>query len=170
MNEITDYRRELGLTQLQLAAKLDIRPSEIARWETDINNISLSGFISLCGLFAIKPFELLPPSYNCQKNIPIFYYRENFFDCNIFKTFCGYTDFSLSRYSNLPLIAFSVQDESLSPRILHGDTVIVLADGKPFSDGVGVLVTQIGSVKIGVISDYPHCTPIGKIVQVRCKF
>ena len=68
---ITEYRRKAGLTQAQLAEKLDISRQSIQKWESGVCNPELDNLIRLCSIFEVTLDDLVGTGVE-TKNTPIF--------------------------------------------------------------------------------------------------
>lgn len=47
MNKIKEYRKSNGITQIELAKKLNVKQSTIANWETEYRNPSIKQAIEI---------------------------------------------------------------------------------------------------------------------------
>lgn len=56
---IRAYRKELGMTQVQLADKLNVAQSTIARWESGEDRPAYELLCDICKLLNTNPNELL---------------------------------------------------------------------------------------------------------------
>ena len=56
---ISDLRREKGMTQKELARKLDVSDRAVSKWERGINLPDAGLFEPLCGILEISVSELL---------------------------------------------------------------------------------------------------------------
>jgi transcriptional regulator with XRE-family HTH domain len=61
MNRIREYRRELGLTQAQIAEKLKIRASAVSQWETEVRSPKVINLKRLAEIFGCTVDDLLKP-------------------------------------------------------------------------------------------------------------
>jgi transcriptional regulator with XRE-family HTH domain len=67
--KISDYRKALGLTQDQLAEKMNVSPQAVSKWENDISCPDISLLPKLAALFGITVDELL--SVETKKEIEL---------------------------------------------------------------------------------------------------
>lgn len=56
---IAARRKELGLTQKQLAAQLNVSDRAVSKWETGASDPSTTNLIALAKLFGVAPEDLL---------------------------------------------------------------------------------------------------------------
>ena len=58
-NRIRKYRKEIGMTQQQLAERLHVTKSRIANWEQGINRPDADILSDICRTLRVSPSELL---------------------------------------------------------------------------------------------------------------
>ena len=58
---LKDLRAEFGISQAQLAKRLNIAAITISRWETGFSEPSIQQILDLCDYFQISTDELLKP-------------------------------------------------------------------------------------------------------------
>ena len=63
-NRISKYRREKGLTQEELAAKLGVSSQAVSKWENDASCPDISLLPQLCRTLGISTDELLTGNNN----------------------------------------------------------------------------------------------------------
>lgn len=56
---IRKYRRQLGLTQEQLAEAMNVTVGAVSKWETELNTPDLAAIVQLAGLFGVSVDALL---------------------------------------------------------------------------------------------------------------
>jgi len=57
--KITELRERAGMTQAQLADKLDVDVSTVCKWETGVNTPRVDGILKLADMFRCSTDELL---------------------------------------------------------------------------------------------------------------
>lgn len=62
------FRNKIGLTQEQLAEKINLQPSTLSYIENGKNNISYMKLALLCQALEIEPYQLFVFDYREQKN------------------------------------------------------------------------------------------------------
>jgi transcriptional regulator with XRE-family HTH domain len=70
-NRISKYRKEKGLTQEELAAKLGVSSQAVSKWENDASCPDISLLPQLCRTLGITTDELLTGNHNEVKLIPV---------------------------------------------------------------------------------------------------
>ena len=70
-NRISKYRREKGLTQEELAAKLGVSSQAVSKWENDASCPDISLLPQLCRTLGISTDELLTGNNNEVKLVPV---------------------------------------------------------------------------------------------------
>ena len=70
-NRISKYRREKGLTQEELAAKLGVSSQAVSKWENDASCPDISLLPQLCRTLGISTDELLTGNHNEVKLVPV---------------------------------------------------------------------------------------------------
>jgi len=70
-NRISKYRREKGLTQEELAAKLGVSSQAVSKWENDASCPDISLLPQLCRILSISTDELLTGNNNEVKLVPV---------------------------------------------------------------------------------------------------
>ena len=58
-NRLIMLRRRSGLSQIELAKKLNVSSKSIKNWEADMSDPSLKSIIALCDVFHISADDLL---------------------------------------------------------------------------------------------------------------
>ncbi|MDQ3533646.1 MAG: helix-turn-helix domain-containing protein [Actinomycetota bacterium] len=69
MKTIQEYRKEAGLTQFELAVKLEVMPSTISNWERGLTEPRIGQLRAMARLFGVPSddIELLEPSEDVRK-------------------------------------------------------------------------------------------------------
>lgn len=70
MNSIKKYREAAGLTQLELAKRIDISIDSIRRYELCKTEPRWTEIVSMCNLFNCTPDELMKDSTNPTQPLP----------------------------------------------------------------------------------------------------
>lgn len=70
-NRISKYRKEKGLTQEELAAKLGVSSQAVSKWENDASCPDISLLPQLCRTLGITTDELLTGNNNEVKLVPV---------------------------------------------------------------------------------------------------
>lgn len=70
-NRISKYRKEKGLTQEELAAKLGVSSQAVSKWENDASCPDISLLPQLCRTLGISTDELLTGNNNEVKLVPV---------------------------------------------------------------------------------------------------
>lgn len=70
-NRISKYRKEKGLTQEELAAKLGVSSQAVSKWENDASCPDISLLAQLCKNLGISTDELLTGNNNEVKLVPV---------------------------------------------------------------------------------------------------
>ena len=70
-NRISKYRKEKGLTQEELAAKLGVSSQAVSKWENDASCPDISLLPQLCRALGITTDELLTGNNNEVKLVPV---------------------------------------------------------------------------------------------------
>ena len=70
-NRISKYRKEKGLTQEELAAKLGVSSQAVSQWENDASCPDISLLPQLCRTLGITTDELLTGNNNEVKLVPV---------------------------------------------------------------------------------------------------
>jgi len=70
-NRINRHRKEKGLTQEELAAKLSISSQAVSKWENDLSCPDISLLPQLCRILGISTDELLTGERNDVRLIPV---------------------------------------------------------------------------------------------------
>ena len=70
-NRISKYRKEKGLTQEELAAKLGVSSQAVSKWENDASCPDISLLAQLCRILGISTDELLTGNNNEVKLVPV---------------------------------------------------------------------------------------------------
>lgn len=70
-NRISKYRKEKGMTQEELAAKLGVSSQAVSKWENDASCPDISLLPQLCKLLKISTDELLTGNNNEVKLVPV---------------------------------------------------------------------------------------------------
>ena len=70
-NRISKYRKEKGLTQEELAAKLGVSSQAVSKWENDASCPDISLLPQLCRILGISVDELLTGERNEVKLVPL---------------------------------------------------------------------------------------------------
>lgn len=70
-NRISKYRKEKGLTQEELAAKLGVSSQAVSKWENDASCPDISLLPQLCRALGITTDELLTGNQNEVKLVPV---------------------------------------------------------------------------------------------------
>ena len=70
-NRISKYRKEKGLTQEELAAKLGVSSQAVSKWENDASCPDISLLAQLCKTLGISTDELLTGNSNEVKLVPV---------------------------------------------------------------------------------------------------
>lgn len=60
MNNISEYRKRLGMTQYQLAQRIDACTETIKRWEREMHKPSYPTMMRLATILECTPFDLFP--------------------------------------------------------------------------------------------------------------
>ena len=69
-NRISKYRKEKGMTQEELAAKLGVSSQAVSKWENDASCPDISLLPQLCRILGISSDELLTGEQNQVKLVP----------------------------------------------------------------------------------------------------
>ena len=69
-NRISKYRKEKGMTQEELAAKLGVSSQAVSKWENDASCPDISLLPRLCRILGISTDELLTGERNEVKMVP----------------------------------------------------------------------------------------------------
>lgn len=69
-NRISKYRKEKGMTQEELAAKLGVSSQAVSKWENDASCPDISLLPQLCRILGISTDELLTGQRNEVKMVP----------------------------------------------------------------------------------------------------
>lgn len=86
-NNITIYRKKLGLTQSQLAAKIGVKTTSVSSWERGANSPDIETLYSICKLFNISLDEIY--GVNTEQGFLSFKYNEQFneeTDCRLLES------------------------------------------------------------------------------------
>lgn len=70
-NRISKYRKEKGMTQEELAAKLGVSSQAVSKWENDASCPDISLLPQLCRALGITTDELLTGNNNEVKLVPV---------------------------------------------------------------------------------------------------
>lgn len=70
-NRIAKYRREKGMTQEDLAARLGVSSQAVSKWENDISCPDISLLPQLCKILGISTDELLTGNTDEVKLVPV---------------------------------------------------------------------------------------------------
>lgn len=70
-NRISKYRKEKGMTQEELAAKLGVSSQAVSKWENDASCPDISLLPQLCRIFGISTDELLTGKTNEVRLVPV---------------------------------------------------------------------------------------------------
>ena len=70
-NRISKYRKEKGLTQEELAAKLGVSSQAVSKWENDASCPDIALLAQLCKILGISTDELLTGNNNEVKLVPV---------------------------------------------------------------------------------------------------
>lgn len=70
-NRISKYRKEKGLTQEELAAKLGVSSQAVSKWENDASCPDISLLPQLCRILGVSVDELLTGERNEVKLVPL---------------------------------------------------------------------------------------------------
>lgn len=70
-NRISKYRKEKGLTQEELAAKLGVSSQAVSKWENDASCPDIALLAQLCRILGISTDELLTGNNNEVKLVPV---------------------------------------------------------------------------------------------------
>lgn len=58
-NRIKDYRKSIGLSQVELAEKIGVRNTTISSWETNRTEPTMKDVVKLCEIFDCKVNDLV---------------------------------------------------------------------------------------------------------------
>lgn len=68
--KIHQYRKQLGLSQGELANKIDVTRQTVSKWELGETLPDTQNILKLCSVFNISPNALMEENYILQENIP----------------------------------------------------------------------------------------------------
>ena len=128
MNNIAKYRKQKGLSQLQLAEKMLISRSTLSMWETGATEPSFEQIMKLCDLFAITPEQLMTDRIletNKKVKIPVVGEIKAGLPAFADENIIDYEEITDEMAKSGEFFGLKVKGDSMLPRIVEGDVVIV---------------------------------------------
>ncbi|WP_459129891.1 LexA family protein [Guggenheimella bovis] len=143
---IRKNRQMLGLTMKELADKVGVSEATISRWESgEIANMRRSKIASLAKALKISPLEIMGMENANVENrkevsrIPILGSVRAGVPLEAIKDIIGYVDIDEAVSKKGQHIALKIKGDSMAPKILDGDIVIVRVQSEVESGSVGVI-------------------------------
>ncbi len=127
-DEIKALRKNNGMSQQALADSLGISQSTVAMWESGRNS---PGFATLEQLSRLFGSELSPIGRRAEKElhkIPVLGYVRAGLPSEAIENVLDYEDVYIRKTDSENYFALKIKGDSMAPRMMEGDTVIVKKD------------------------------------------
>ncbi len=124
--KIKELRAKDKISQQALADFLGVRQSTVAMWEKSKNNPEYTTLVKLSEFFDVG-IDYLSGSKNSKtsQKIPVLGYVRAGVPTEAVEDILGYEDVVLSESERENTFALRIKGDSMSPRMIDGDTVIV---------------------------------------------
>lgn len=198
---IKDRRIELGLTQLQVAHEVDVSEGTVSRWESgNIANMGRDKIAALATILRLNPSIIAgwdDDSDTCSSvvKIPVLGRVPAGIPLAAVEYIIDYEEIPLEMARNGEFFGLQITGDSMSPRILNGDVVIVKKQEVIDSGDVAIVLVNGDDATckrvmhhetgLSLVSDNPAYPPrfytakevsrlpiqiIGKVIELRGKF
>lgn len=123
--KIKELRAKDKISQQALADFLGVRQSTVAMWEKNKNNPEYTTLVKLSEFFNVGIDYLSGSKTKSSKKIPVLGYVRAGVPTEAVEDILGYEDVVLSESECENTFALRIKGDSMSPRMIDGDTVIV---------------------------------------------
>ncbi len=193
--KLKELRKRDHISQQQLAAFLGVAQSTIAMWEKGKNNPEYSSLVKIAEFFSVGSDYLTGhQSIKTAYRIPVLGYVRAGIPTEAVEEVLDYEDVVLTENELKNFFALRIKGDSMSPRMMEGDTVIVKKQADFTSGDICVALVGGGDATVkkiikkdtGIIlvplnsfyeplfftpEEVSSCpvTIIGKVVELRAK-
>lgn len=125
-DSLKSYRREANLSQKALAEMLDVSQSTVAMWESGKNSPEYNTLVKIAAIFNVSMDSLAGnPAGKISKDIPVLGYVRAGMPTNAVEEVLAYENILVSPYDPDEYFALIIKGNSMAPRMMEGDCVIV---------------------------------------------
>ncbi len=125
-DSLKSYRKKANLSQKALAQLLSVSQSTVAMWESGKNTPEYSTLVKLAEIFNISVDYLIGnASGKISKDIPVLGYVRAGLPTEAIEEVLAFENILVSPYDPDDYFALIIKGDSMSPRMVEGDTVIV---------------------------------------------
>lgn len=123
---LKSYRKEANLSQKALAEMLNVSQSTVAMWESGKNSPEYNTLVKLAAIFNVSIDYLSGNSSGkISKDVPILGYVRAGVPTEAVELVLGYENILVSPYDPDEYFALTIKGNSMAPRMVEGDCVIV---------------------------------------------
>ena len=192
--ELKRLRKEKGMTQAELAKRLNVSPSTIAMYETNQRDPSYPMLLQIADFFNIN-LQVLSKVSNDPCLIPIYDKIQADIPLEAIEDIIDYEEIPIKMSKQGEYFGMKINDDSMAPRFQKGDVVIVRKQSNIANDDIAIILVngndatmkkikkdengialiplnpnyQIRYYSNAEIVDLP-VTCIGKVVELRGRF
>ena len=142
--KLRELRKQNGYSQQRLADELNISQSTVAMWESGKNTPEYNSLLRIASLFSVSTDYLTGQSSGKSPfRIPVLGYVRAGVPTEAVEEILDYEDVFLKESEIGEVFALRIKGDSMSPRMMDGDTVIVKKQSA-FTSG-DICVALVGS-------------------------
>ena len=143
-DKLRQLRKENSISQQKLADLLNVGQSTVAMWEKGKNNPEYNTLLKIAGLFGVSTDYLAGDRDGRNAfRIPVLGYVRAGVPNEAVEEILGYEDVALPQSDVKNVFALRIKGDSMAPRMMEGDTVIVKKQSD-FTSG-DICVALVGS-------------------------